>query len=59
MPHHLSVAEAVELGRLPERLQIYAIEGRDFTAGSGLTADVERAVEQVAVELRERLARAP
>ena len=61
--HHLSVAEAVELGRalgrLPQRLEIYAIEGRDFTAGSGLTAEVERAVEQVAVELRERLARAP
>jgi hydrogenase maturation protease len=61
--HHLSVAEAVEigraLGRLPHQLEIYAIEGRDFTAGSGLTTAVERAVEQVAVELRERLAGAP
>jgi hydrogenase maturation protease len=57
--HHLSVAEAVELGRvlgrLPERLEIYGIEGGDFAAGSGLTADVERAVERVAHELQGRL----
>jgi hydrogenase maturation protease len=61
--HHLSVAEAVELGRalgrLPQRLEIYGIEGRDFTAGSGLAPEVELAVERVAVELRERLVEAP
>ena len=60
--HHLSVAEAVALGRalgrLPERLEIYGIEGRDFTAGLGLAPEVERAVERVAAELGERL-RAP
>lgn len=56
--HHLSVAEAVELGRvlgrLPEWLTIYGIEGRDFAAGSGLTPEVERAVKRVTAELLER-----
>ena len=58
--HHMSVAEAVELGRalgrLPERLELYGIEGADFGAGSGLTPDVEHAVEGLAAELRERWA---
>ena len=58
--HHMSVAEAVELGRalgrLPERLELYGIEGADFGAGSGLTPEVELAVERLAAELRERWA---
>ena len=58
--HHMSVAEAVELaralGRLPERLELYGIEGADFGAGSGLTPEVEHAVERLAAELRERWA---
>ena len=58
--HHMSVADAVELGRalgrLPERLELYGIEGADFGAGSGLTPEVEHAVERLAAELRERLA---
>ena len=57
--HHLSVAEAVELaralGRLPERLEVYGIEGAGFEAGSGLAPPVERAVEAVAAELAARL----
>ena len=57
--HHLSVAEAVELaralGRLPERLEVYGIEGASFEAGSGLAPAVETAVEAVAAELALRL----
>jgi hydrogenase maturation protease len=57
--HALSVAEAVELARalerLPDRLLVYGIEGRSFTAGSGLTAEVEQAVRTVVSELRTQL----
>jgi hydrogenase maturation protease len=57
--HALSVAEAVELARalerLPDRMLVYGIEGRSFTAGSGLTAEVERAVRTVVSELRTEL----
>ena len=48
--HALGLAEAVELaralGRLPERLEVYAIEGADFAVGAGLTPAVAAAVEQ-------------
>jgi len=54
--HGLGLAEAVELGRrlgrLPRRLLVYGIEGRDFRPGKGLTPCVASAVE----ELTERLA---
>jgi hydrogenase maturation protease len=57
--HALGLAEAVELaralGRLPERLLVYGIEGESFAAGRGLSPAVERAVEELARELRERL----
>jgi hydrogenase maturation protease len=57
--HAFSVAEAVELaralGRLPPRLLVYGVEGRSFSAGSGLTAEVDRAVASLVGELRERL----
>jgi hydrogenase maturation protease len=57
--HHLSVADAVELGRclgrLPERLELYGIEGERFEAGCGLTAPVQRAVNEVTNELKRRL----
>ncbi len=49
--HAFSVAEAVELaralGRLPERLVVYGIEGADFSAGNGLTQSVVSAVNDV------------
>jgi hydrogenase maturation protease len=58
--HHLSVADAIELGRslgrLPERLEVYGIEGAAFDAGRGLTPAVAAAVDAVASELRRRLA---
>lgn len=56
--HAFGLAEAVELtralGEMPQRLVVYGIEGGDFTAGAGLSAEVERAarlvVERVARE---------
>ena len=53
--HLFGVAEAVELarqlGRLPERLVIYGIEGAAFAYGEGLSAAVAEAVEQVAAAI--------
>jgi hydrogenase maturation protease len=50
--HELGVAEAVELarslGRLPERLIVYAIEGVCFAAGAELSPAVAEAVEPLA-----------
>jgi hydrogenase maturation protease len=57
--HHLGLAEAVELARaldrLPARVVFYGIEGASFDAGEGLTAEVERAVAQVAKAVREEV----
>jgi hydrogenase maturation protease len=51
--HDLGVAEAIELSRLmgslPERLVVYAIEGRDFAVGSALSLPVEHACREVVV----------
>jgi len=48
--HSFSVAEAIELGRtlerLPAYLVIFAIEGQQFTLGSGLSESVSRAAER-------------
>ncbi len=45
--HRFGLAEAVEtaraLGLLPERMRIYGVEGREFGAGTELSAPVERA----------------
>lgn len=47
--HAFGVADAVELaralGRLPDRLELYAIEGDDFSLGMAVSAPVARAVE--------------
>ena len=49
--HAFSVAEAVELARvlnrLPPRLIVYAVEGKNFEIGVGLSPEVERATEKV------------
>ena len=49
--HAFGVAEAIELARtlhqLPLRLIVYAIEGKDFTAGLGLSPEVEKAMHEV------------
>jgi hydrogenase maturation protease len=53
--HAFGVADAVELsrslGRLPDRLEVYAIEGAGFVAGERLSPAVERAVADLAAEL--------
>jgi len=46
--HAVGLGEAIELaralGRLPASLVVYAVEGRRFDAGAGLSAKVESAV---------------
>jgi hydrogenase maturation protease len=64
--HAISVADAIELGRvlgrLPDRLVVYGIEGTRFEAGVGMTAAVRTAAARVAdsllAELADRHARA-
>jgi hydrogenase maturation protease len=55
--HALGLAEALMLGRAlgrrPAQVIVYAIEGRSFRPGDGLSPEVERAVRRV-----ERLVRA-
>ena len=60
--HAFGVADAIELartlGRLPPTLEVYAIEGRDFSLGDSLSPAVEAAAERLAAllarsELRE------
>lgn len=57
--HAFGVGDAVELaralGRLPERVVVYGIEGADFTAGSGLSAPVAAAVPRVVDDLEEEV----
>lgn len=59
--HALGLAEAVELaralGRLPETLVVFGIEGARFEAGEGLSREVERAAGQVAAAVREEVER--
>ncbi len=49
--HSFGVSEAVELaralGRLPASVVVFGIEGGDFTAGEGLSPDVDAAVDEV------------
>jgi hydrogenase maturation protease len=49
--HAFGLAEAIELARalhlLPQYLVVYAIEGQNFTIGTGLSQDVEKAVQEV------------
>jgi hydrogenase maturation protease len=53
--HAFGVSDAIELsralGRLPARLDVYAIEGVSFTAGDRLSPPVERAVARLVEEL--------
>lgn len=55
--HAINVAEAIELARaldqLPARLVVYGIEGGSFQAGTGLSAVVEAAVEDVVARVLE------
>ena len=48
-----AVGLAAALGRLPARLEIYAIEGADFSLGAPLSPAVARAVDALATRLME------
>lgn len=58
--HAFSLAEAVELGRvlgkLPERLIVYGIEGSDFRVGAAVTDAVSEAAEVVIAQIGAELA---
>ncbi len=55
--HALGVGDAIELartlGRLPDRVLVFGIEGERFTAGEQLSPAVAAAVEPLASELGE------
>jgi len=55
--HAFGLYEAVELartlGRLPDKLLIYGIEGKQFAPGARRSAEVEKAVELVAHQIAE------
>jgi hydrogenase maturation protease len=53
--HALGLAESIELARaldqLPSHFIVYAIEGKDFSTGTGLSQKVESAVDEVVERL--------
>ena len=53
--HAFGVAEAIELSRvlnqLPRRVDVIGIEGKDFSEGIGLTAEVDAAAEQAIAKI--------
>lgn len=61
--HNFSVAEAVELSRqlgsLPKRLIVYAIEGKNFTHGVEITDEVEVSCLNAARKILEEITIAP
>ena len=54
--HGLGVSAAIRmarvLGRLPERLHIYGIEGRRFEHGTGVSPELKLAVEHVVRQIK-------
>ncbi len=59
--HAFGVGDAVELaralGRLPDRVVVLGIEGAEFSAGEGLSAPVEAAVDRTVELVLDELAR--
>jgi hydrogenase maturation protease len=57
--HAFGVAEAIELaralGQLPARFIVYGIEGKNFVAGSGLSAEAEKAVDEAVRQICQQL----
>ncbi len=55
--HAFGVAEAIELARalkqLPKNLIVHGIEGKCFEAGIGLSLEVEKAVEEVIMRVKQ------
>lgn len=59
--HAFGVTEAIELARalnrLPPRLIVYGIEGRNFEAGVGLSPEVDEAAQRVVDRILQDLGR--
>lgn len=57
--HGLGVAEAIQLaqvlGRLPRRLRVYGIEGKQFQPGERVSLEVQQAVERAARQIANEL----
>jgi hydrogenase maturation protease len=57
--HNFSVHDAVEmaraLGKLPARVLVFGIEGKDFEPGAGLSPEVESALEGVIAQVQEAI----
>ena len=57
--HAMGLPEAVELarelGRLPTRLIVYAIEGESFEVGEGLSEPVQQTVQKLVMDLYREL----
>ncbi len=57
--HHIDLREALEvaraLGRLPDRVIVFGIEGETFEVGEGLSPAVAAAAERVCEALRSEL----
>ena len=55
--HAFGIAEAIELARtlkqLPPHLIVYGIEGKCFEAGIGLSLEVEKAVEEIMIRVKQ------
>ena len=55
--HAFGVAEAIELARtlkqLPQNLIVYGIEGKCFDAGIGLSLEVEKAIGEVVIRVKQ------
>ena len=55
--HAFGVAEAIELARvlnqLPPSLTVYGIEGRCFSAGTGLSPSIARAAKKVVEQIKQ------
>ena len=62
-PMAMNLAEAIELarvlGRLPPKVMVYGIEGKDFSAGVVLSPEVEGRVAELAERVLQELADAP
>ena len=57
--HAFSLAEAIEMARalkrLPPRVVVFGVEGKDFTSGIGLSPEVETATQEVTTRILSEL----
>jgi hydrogenase maturation protease len=59
--HLFGAADAVEtaraLNKLPERMTIYGIEGKSYDLGSGISDEVSKAIDEVAVQIQKEISK--